>query len=1039
MIGRLTSALYRHSSRRYRFLLVFAVNLLIAMTVGLLVLYLSASNQLSHLMADERSYLDHSRVLIDREMRALSNDLLTLSHDERIRLFAANPEQESQPVVGDILANRLRYSPDYQQLRFFNAEGHEVIRVGRSGDRIVTFDGAALREGASHPYVRHAMQIAEGSVYVSRLDLSVEDGTIKRPFRPLIRLATPIYEGERGVQGVLVLSYSATQMMTTLEELLSRQEGSPLLLDGEGRWLYSRDHIQWWESLLGADQRFSLDNPEVWSTMQVDGSGEVRGDDGVLMYRAIAPFPAMGPDREAVSEPEERWFLVSRIQPERLLLERMAAMASSGLGLLLALVSVLACALVARLRITQIEGLDALRKSEEHARGLLEGAPDAILLLDAELNCVEANQQACHLFGQPREALVGHSMRQMVGGLERAFHGGGSGRDNGVVGHVSEVIIENPDGRKIPVEVSSRFLTDGYWQGFLRDVSDRKESERGRLRAEAVFLNTSEGIIITNSQGSILDVNPAFLDISGYTRSELIGQNPSIQQSGRHGRDFYRNLWQSLEQTGSWIGEIWNRRKNGEVYAAWENIACVRDEEGRVENYIAIISDISTLKEAESKLVQLANEDSLTGLLNRRAFGGALEHAIDRAQRHGYPLALLYLDLDRFKLINDTLGHEVGDRLLQKVAQIIRDCVRSEDVVARLGGDEFTVLAENIASPEDAAVIAQALSRALENPVMLEGQEFVIPASIGIALYPRDAVSTSELARAADTAMYRAKSKGRSTYEFYTSEMTNQAVIRFETEAALRQALINQELELHYQPQWALDGVSVIGVEALIRWQHPERGLLAPGGFIPVAEESNLINEIGSWVIEEACRQFAEWMSQGLPPIKLAINLSGRQLIYGNVPEVFRTSLARYGGVVPASAFEFEVTETILQSGSKAVAELQELQEMGAEIAIDDFGKGYSSLGHLSQLPVDTLKIDQGFVKGLPDHDTNVAIVRAVISMAHSMGLKVIAEGVEEPGQLLFLQSLNCDFGQGYLFCKPVVAAEIYELVMASRIEIPFQ
>lgn len=1037
MIGRLTSALYKHSSKRYRLLLLFAANLLIAMTIGVLVIYLSASNQLSHLMADERSYLDHARMFIGRDMAARYTDLLTLSHDHRVRLFAENPEQHQRGLVNDTFANRLRYSPEYQQVRYFNAEGQEVIRVGRSGGGIVDVESKAPQGSFDHPYVRNAMLLSEGEVYVSRLDFSVEGGAIKRPFRPLIRLSTPVYGRDQGVQGVLVLSYSGTRIMTMLEDLLSQQEGSPVLLDGEGRWLYSRDHARLWESLLDDDQGFSVDNPDVWSAMQVAGAGEIKGDDGLFMYRAINLSVAVEPDSPAVSGQGERWLLVSHIQPGQILFERMLAMATSGLGLLVALVSVLACGLVARLRITQMAGLDALRKSEEHARGLLEGAPDAILLLDAELNCVEANQQACHLFGQSREALVGHNMRWMVGGLERAFQGAGA--VSGETGRVSEVTIESHDGRRIPVEVSSRFLTDGYWQGFLRDVSDRRESERSRLRAEAVFLNTSEGIIITDSQGRILDVNPAFLEISGYTRSELIGQNPSIQQSGRHGRDFYRNLWQSLEKTGSWIGEIWNRRKNGEVYAAWENIACVRDEEGRVENYIAIISDISTLKEAESKLVQLANEDALTGLLNRRAFGGALEHAIDRARRHGYPLALLYLDLDRFKLINDTLGHDVGDRLLQRVAQIIRDCVRCEDVVARLGGDEFTVLAENISSSKDAAVIAKALSRALESPLLLEGQEFVTPASIGIALYPRDGDSTSALARAADTAMYRAKAKGRSTYEFYTSDMTNQAVIRFETEAALRQALINQELELHYQPQWALDGVSVIGVEALIRWRHPERGLLSPGGFIPVAEESNLINDIGSWVIQEACRQFAEWMSQGLPLIKLAINLSGRQLLYGDVPGVFRASLARYNGSVPASAFEFEVTETILQSGSRAVTELKALQAMGAEVAIDDFGKGYSSLGHLSQLPVDTLKIDQGFIKGLPHHDTNVAIVRAVISMAHSMGLKVIAEGVEEAGQLVFLQSLGCDFGQGYLFCKPVMAADIYELVVSSRVKVPLQ
>lgn len=1037
MIGPLSSVVYTHAPSRLKFLFLFAVNLLITFSIGLVLVYLSASNQLAHLMEDERSDLEQARVVIDHELSIRYGDLLNLSEDRQLREYLVIPDLPNHALVADSFANRLRHSPEYQLIDFLSPEGQELVRVSRSGANVVKVPDHVLQDRSGHDYFLAARSLPEGRIYVSGLELSVDDGEVARPFRPYLRLATPVYGADQRLEGVLVLGYSAKRLVSLLEEMLSLQLGSPLLVNGDGDWLYSRDQSRVWESILGAGASFSADSPGVWSSMQAADAGEAPSASGVFLFRAIYPFRAAGLASEGVPETGERWVLASRVEPGRLLLERMGLMATSWLGLLLGLVGVLACALVARLRLVQIRGLEALKKSEEHARGLLEGAPDGIVMLDSTLTCVEANQRACQLFGRPREDLVGHSLGRVFGRPEALGAAPTSCRDE--VGQVSELTLDTPDGRKVPVEVSSRFLTDGSWQGFLRDISDRKASERSRLRAEAVFLNTVEGIIITDSEGHILDVNPAFLEISGYDREELIGQNPSIQQSGRHDPEFYRNLWQSLEQTGSWIGEIWNRRKNGEVYAAWENIASVRDEHGRVENYIAIISDISSLKEAESKLIQLANEDALTGLLNRRAFGVELEHAIDRAERHGYPLALLYLDLDRFKLVNDTLGHEVGDRLLHQVSQVIRDCVRSEDLVARLGGDEFTVLAENIGSPEDAAVIAHALSRALNSPLVLDGQEFVIPASIGIALYPRDGIGSGELARAADTAMYRAKARGRNTYEFYTSDMTNQAILRFETEAALRQALVNQELELHYQPQWDLDGASVIGVEALIRWRHPERGLLSPGAFIPVAEESNLINDIGTWVIQEACRQYHEWMCQGLPPVKLAINLSGRQLIYGDVPAVFRETLACYRGAVPASAFEFEVTETILQSGSQAVAELTELQQMGAEVAIDDFGKGYSSLGHLSRLPVGTLKIDQGFVKGLPNHDTNAAIVRAVISMAHSMGLKVIAEGVEEPGQLLFLKNLGCDFGQGYLFCKPVVAEDIHELVLASRIEIPFR
>ncbi|MDX1456869.1 MAG: EAL domain-containing protein [Marinobacter sp.] len=1025
----------------FRFVLYFLFSFLIAISAGLFLAYINASTSVADIERRESSNLRHADSLMSHELNRLQSDLQQLVESPSLSRFLLSPRPDQRVEVAHLFQSLLRYAPQYEQVRILGADGQELIRVEQGRNGPIDVSASALQDKSERYYFREAIKLGQGQFYLSPLDLNVEEGRIERPFRPMLRIAAPLYGEHRAPQAILVLNYSATRLLTLFRESLSGSAGVPMLLNQDGYWLLHEDEHQQWGFMLDTGASFGSQFPEAWSELQQTPlpSGVTSTSNGDFIYVVLNPLMAVNGNGTALAVGGQRWFLISHIRTGELLQDQLKAILGSWLTKTLLLLAVLVCLLIATIRTSQLQSLAALRRSEAYARALLENAPDGIILLDADLNCIDVNKEACAIFGRGREDLLNKPMGDLVAQTKlKSPHDEtpSAGEDSA---HVSEIVIERGNGETLPVEVSSHYLDDGGWQGFLRDISERKESEITLLRAEAVFLNTAEGIIITDGEGRIVDVNPAFTKISGFTREEVIGKNPRIQQSGHHDQVFYRRLWRALEEEGSWTGEIWNRRKSGEVYAAWENIASVRDASGQVENYISIISDISTLKDAESRLVQLANEDSLTGLLNRRAFGLALDKAIDRAKRHDYALALLYLDLDRFKLVNDTLGHAVGDRLLQRVAETIEGCVRSEDVLGRLGGDEFTVLVENINTPEDAATIAHNLTRALDQPMSLEGQEFITTASIGIAMFPRDGRGAGELAKAADAAMYRAKSQGRNTYEFYTADMTSQAIQRFETEAALRQALTNDEFELHYQPQWALDGLSVVGVEALIRWRHPDRGLLGPGQFIAIAEESNLINDIGNWVLQEVCRQYAIWLNQGLAPLKVAINLSGRQLIYGDVPAAFRKCLKSLDRELPAGSIEFEVTETILQSGERAVSALAKLQQMGGVVAIDDFGKGYSSLGHLTQLPVDTLKIDQGFIRGVPEHGTNSAIVRAVISMAHSMGLEVVAEGVEEERQLKFLQGLGCDYGQGYLFSKPVPSTEIYDMVQASRTEVPLK
>ena len=562
--------------------------------------------------------------------------------------------------------------------------------------------------------------------------------------------------------------------------------------------------------------------------------------------------------------------------------------------------------------------------------------------------------------------------------------------------------------------------------GALRLAAARRDATEALRRAATVFDNTSEAILVTDAERNIVSVNRAYTAISGFTTEEVLGKNPRLQQSGRHDQAFYERLWHCLEHSGHWQGEIWNRRKNGEIYPSWENISVVKNEQGRIANYVSIFSDISAIKAAEEQLRQLAHCDSLTGLPNRLMFVNALPKTLKRAPRHQKKVALLFLDLDRFKLINDTLGHAAGDQLLREVAGRLQQCVRDEDLVARLGGDEFTIVLEEVNAPEDVSIVARKIVAALAEPIFIQQRKIVTSTSIGISIYPDDADNADDLAKAADAAMYRAKARGRNTFEFYTAQLTADALRHLAVEHDLRDALANQQFELYYQPQIELVTGRLAGVEALLRWRHPTQGMMLPSEFITIAEESGLIQPIGVWVMKEACKQAAAWLTAGIAPLRMAINISSRQLLHDHLlPSL--TEAIHTAGLDPANVcVELEITEGILQAVESAPI-LQELKKLGVTIAIDDFGTGYSSLSRIKHLPIDTLKIDQGFIHNLPDDVDNTAITTAIISLAHNLGLTVIAEGIENEAQLSFLRSQGCAIGQGHLFSQAVPAADILQ------------
>jgi diguanylate cyclase (GGDEF)-like protein/PAS domain S-box-containing protein len=561
---------------------------------------------------------------------------------------------------------------------------------------------------------------------------------------------------------------------------------------------------------------------------------------------------------------------------------------------------------------------------------------------------------------------------------------------------------------------------------FALDNLDRESQQRAAAikleQAATVFEYSKEGIIVTDADNKIVSVNRSFVEITGYSAEEVIGRNPNILSSGHQGRDFYERMWAEIAETGSWQGEMWDRRKNGEVYPEALTIIRVKNVEGTVINHLAIFSDISERRLAQERIQQLAHYDVLTGLPNRVLFSDRLEQAMIFAQRNHSKISLLFLDIDRFKQINDTLGHGVGDQLLQSVGQRLLECVREQDTVSRQGGDEFIVVLAD-ADAEGAELVADKIMHNITQPYMIEQHDLRITASIGIAVYPDHAQDCESLIKYADVAMYQAKESGRNCYLRFDPTMNASSYERLQLETALRGALERDELRIFYQAQVNLSDGRVVGCEALVRWQHPSLGMIYPEKFIPLAEETGLIVAINYWVLEQAVKQCRVWRDAGFEFLTMSVNLSALQFRQHNLLQQIRDLLQKYA--VPASVLDLELTEGILMQGvERTLATLHELAAMGVIISIDDFGTGYSSLSYLKRFPIQQLKIDQSFVRDVTTDASDATMVRTIILMAHSLRLQVIAEGVETQEQVAFLRQCGCERAQGYHFSRPVSAAE---------------
>nr|WP_260962947.1 bifunctional diguanylate cyclase/phosphodiesterase [Pseudomonas citri] len=693
----------------------------------------------------------------------------------------------------------------------------------------------------------------------------------------------------------------------------------------------------------------------------------------------------------------------------------------------------------------QIEASESLRDSEQRYRMLAESISDVIFSTDNKLafNYVSPSVQAVlgynadWIFQNGWQSIIANP--QQLSGIYNLFDRVSRALD--MPEQLAELRSQmqtqlflfdclRADGRKIPIELRLVLVWDewGAFEGVLgvgRDISQQRRAEKDLRMAATVFEHSTSAILITDPAGYIVQANEAFSRVSGYAVSQVLDQLPNMLTVDDQQEAHLRYVLKQLQQHSTWEGEVWLKRRNGEHYPAWVGITAVLDDEGDLASYVCFFSDISERKASEQRIHRLAYYDALTHLPNRTLFQDRLHTALQSADRQKTWVVLMFLDLDRFKPINDSLGHAAGDRMLKEMAARLLGCVADDDTVARMGGDEFTLLLQPRASRDmalnRAIAVAEQILASLVRPFVLEGREFFVTASIGIALSPQDGNELSQLMKNADTAMYHAKERGKNNFQFYQADMNASALERLELESDLRHALEQNEFILYYQPQFSGDGKRLTGAEALLRWRHPRRGLVPPGDFIPVLEELGLVVDVGDWVIDEACRQLRAWHQAKVRVPKVSVNISARQFSDGQLGTRIANILRSTG--LPPACLELELTESILmREVSEAMQILAGLKNLGLSIAVDDFGTGYSSLNYLKQFPIDVLKIDRTFVDGLPSGEQDAQIARAIIAMAHSLNLAVIAEGVETHEQLDFLREHGCDEVQGYLFGRPMPA-----------------
>ncbi|MEW5912640.1 MAG: EAL domain-containing protein [Thermodesulfobacteriota bacterium] len=1129
----------RFFSRPWRFFLVIFLAFILAFSIPF---WLYHDRELAEATRGLRqAAADHAhlcRQVFWNYLGESEGDLKAMSGQHELQaIMATSDPLARQGLARDFLAFA-RAKSQYDQIRLLGWDGQELVRVNQNDGSPAVVPPEGLQAKGQRFYLRDAHKLALGQVYVSPLDLNLEQGRIERPFKPVLRLATPLPDREGRPAGLLIINVLGEELFRRLRRAGQGAPGRLLMCDSRGYWLLAPQEDQAWGSVLPErkDYRFGQAFPQAWRAMAGADQGQVQTKEGLFAFVTVQPGRD-GAETAAGSaalrwkivywvSAQDLWELQSRLWQKHLLIYLAALVVIAVASWLLSQ------ALVRRRRAEQevavlakfpAENPNPVLRASADCRliyanpagadlmarmGGREGGPLPENLLPAcykalkERRTVEFDlpvdnghysfmaapvheREEIYLYGRDVSDRVQaeQELRKSEAGLREAqriarmgswefdiatggltwsheiFRIFGLSPQEFAASYEAFLNRVHPDDRQLvqesvdkalkqdqPYSIEHRIILPGGGQrivheigevvrgeegqplrmvGTVQDITESKQAENQIALASRVFENSVEGVVVTDPQGTIQMVNAAFTTITGYTAEEAVGQNPRLLKSDRQEPAFYEQMWRNLRQRGAWSGEIWNRRKDGEAYPEWLNIVAFKDSLGRTLGYVSIFHDLSDIKRSEQLIKYQTYHDALTGLPNRTLLQDRLGVAIQHARAGKAALAVAYLDIDHFRHVNDSLGHTFGDLLLQQVAERLKEIVGEEATISRYGGDEFVILLEEAQDAESAVGMANLICASSEQPFSLDGQEAFLTWSVGIAVYPADGQEPQTLIRNAELAMYRAKEEGGNNCQLFAPVLNENVTKRLQMENRLRRALQNNEFVVYYQAKVDLVAGRIMGMEALARWQQPSGEIIGPDQFIPLAEETGLIIALGSLVLRQACQDVQVWRRKYDPNLELqvAVNLSARQFRDEKLTELVRDSLQKTG--LPPQALQLEITESLLMADAPATVKvLKGLQKMGVRLGIDDFGTGYSSMAYLRRFPIESLKVDKSFVDGLPDNPDSLAIVRAIITLAHSLGLKTVAEGVETKAQVKVLQEMGCDQIQGYYFSKPQPAQE---------------
>lgn len=1046
-----------------------AIFLIFAVTLAVIFfgLYIYQKESLKSKIYDaDLQSLYASKTVLTSDISSLLRDIRFLSQNFIYHLDGATDNQIPIKNTQEKWKQIISVSDIYDQIRWIDASGKEKIRVQKNTNGIYVVPEEELQDKSNRYYFREAMQLQAGQIFVSPLDLNIEHNKIEIPHKPVLRIVTPLFDGKKRI-GILILNVKANFF---LDKISDTPFGLTWLTNSDGYWLRSSNSQDEWGFMLNHTKTsMPFRYPGAWKKMQSNAAGQFSDKAGIWSYLTVYPVPkdiltggSHFLDKAQIKSAENYYWKLMVFTPNSLIANEMRekAVVLIFIYVVLLLFGYKLISSLYQARLIEEENIESIKESNskllaatdelktevseriaserkllflsEQYSNVIQSTEDGFLLLDKTGKIIEVNHAFASMYGHHPSTLKNKNFQELeqINDVEKIFNQifpdlweRGS--------YKVELLLKDKKDNKHCLEAAlSVIYSNNQICIFFRDVTDAKESLQRFELAASVFSHAHEGIIITNKDHVILDVNAEFERITGYSRNDVLGLTPHFLRSGRHDYLFYEAMRKDLERKGHWYGEVWNRRKTGELYAEFLSISAVTDEEtGEVHHYVALFTDITWEKQYQKQLERIAHYDPLTSLPNRLLLSDRLKQAMSHAEKNNSILVVAFVDLDEFKNINDNEGHEVGDALLNALSKRMLGCTRETDTVARLGGDEFIILFTNLKTEDEVFPLVESVLKEVSSPVLHDSKELQVSGSIGVTFFPQlEHVDGDQLIRQADQSMYSAKLEGKNRYHVYDPAHDKNIRGLHQSIGEIRTALERNEFVLYYQPKINMRDGCIIGFEALIRWNHPERGILGPNLFLPMIEQSEIAIEVSQWVITQALKQICDFRS-AKHDYPISVNLGTVELQQSNFLEWLTRILAPFPSECEA-LLELEILETHVLSDIDHITNIiTGCQSRGIRISLDDFGTGYSSLSYLKKLPVDVLKIDQSFVRSLFTAPEEYNMLEGIIGLVKNLDCEIIAEGVETEEHGLALINLGCDLAQGYHIARPMPASELSDWI----------